>query len=59
MLNSILYLAVFALVIYAFAVLITPKNTALELFEDKGPDEVTDADFPQCEGGSECKCKNK
>jgi hypothetical protein len=59
MLNSILYLVVFALVIYAFAILVTPKNTTLDMLEDKGTDEVTDADFPQCEGNSECKCKNK
>lgn len=59
MLNSILYLAVFALVIYAFAVLITPKNNSLQLFDDQGNDEVTDADFPQCENGSDCNCKTK
>jgi hypothetical protein len=63
MLDNIIYLALFALVIYALAVIATPKNDFLQLFDnqgnDEGKDEVTDADFPQCEGGSECKCKTK
>jgi len=59
MLNSILYLAVFALVIYAFAVLISPRPKDVALFDSEGTDEVTDADFPNCENGGNCDCRNK
>jgi hypothetical protein len=59
MLDNIIYLALFALAIYGLAVVTTPKNEFFQLFDDQGEDEVTDADFPQCEGGSECKCKTK
>jgi len=58
MLNTIVYFVVFALVIYAFAVLITPiKHQPFD--EDENKYEVTDADFPKCEAGSDCACKNK
>lgn len=59
MLDNIIYLALFALAIYAVALITTPKNDFLQLFDDQGKDEVTDADFPQCEGGCDCKCKTK
>ena len=59
MLDNIIYLSLFALAIYAVALITTPKNDFLQLFDDQGKDEVTDADFPQCEGGCDCKCKTK
>lgn len=56
MLDNILYLSLYAMLLYAFAVVFTPKNDDVKLFEE--PEEV-DADFPHCENNEDCGCRNQ